>query len=56
MHKLARGLAPVVTRSAHVIAEGAFAAAIDDYCARERVDIAHTVDELEQSSPYRAAK
>jgi predicted N-acyltransferase len=56
LHKLARGLAPVATRSAHVIGDPAFASAIADYCARERVDIAHTVDELEQSSPYRCAK
>ncbi|HEX4883610.1 MAG TPA: GNAT family N-acetyltransferase, partial [Casimicrobiaceae bacterium] len=56
LHKLARGLVPVVTRSAHAIADPAFAAAIAEVCARERVDIAHTVDELEQSSPYRAAK
>jgi predicted N-acyltransferase len=56
MHKLARGLVPVVTRSAHVIGDPAFASAIADYCARERVDIAHTVDELEQSSPFRSAK
>jgi hypothetical protein len=55
VHKLARGLTPVVTRSAHVIAEPAFAAAIADYCERERVDIAHTVDELERSAPFRAA-
>ena len=56
VHKLARGLVPVVTRSAHAIAEPSFAAAIADYCARERVDIAHTLDDLEQSSPYRAPK
>ena len=56
LHKLARGLVPVVTHSAHAIADPAFAAAIDEVCARERVDLAHTVDELEQSSPYRAPK
>lgn len=56
VHKLARGLVPVVTRSAHAIADSAFATAIADYCARERHDIAHTIDELEQSSPYRAPK
>jgi predicted N-acyltransferase len=55
LHKLARGLAPVVTRSAHHIDDPAFAAAIADYCAREHADIEHTVGELEQSSPYRAA-
>jgi len=55
LHKLARGLAPVVTRSAHLIDDPAFAAAIADYCAREHADIEHTVGELERSSPYRAA-
>ncbi|MDH5285739.1 MAG: GNAT family N-acetyltransferase [Betaproteobacteria bacterium] len=56
LHKLARGLAPVVTRSAHLIGDPAFAAAIADYCAREHADIGHTVGELERSSPYRAAR
>ena len=55
IHKLARGLVPVVTRSAHLIADPAFAAAIADFCERERVDIAHTVDELHTSSPFRHA-
>jgi hypothetical protein len=54
VHKLARGLAPVVTHSAHAIGDAAFGEAIAEYCARERVDIAHTVDELEHSSPYKA--
>ena len=53
LHKLARGLAPVVTHSAHTIGEPAFADAIADYCARERVDIAHTIDELGHASPFR---
>jgi hypothetical protein len=53
VHKLARGLVPAVTRSAHAIGERAFAEAIAEYCARERVDIAHTVDELERSVPYK---
>jgi predicted N-acyltransferase len=55
VHKLARGLTPVVTRSAHLIGERAFGEAIADYCARERLDIAHTVDELERGSPFRRA-
>jgi uncharacterized protein len=53
VHKLARGLLPVKTHSAHAIGDPAFAAAIADYCARERIDIAHSADELEQSSPFR---
>jgi hypothetical protein len=54
VHKLARGLTPVVTHSAHAIGEAAFADAIAEYCARERLDIAHTVDELEHSTPFKA--
>ncbi len=52
-HKLARGLLPVTTHSLHAIGDRSFATAIADYCARERVDVAHAVDELEESSPFR---
>jgi len=54
VHKLARGLLPVATHSLHLIGDPAFASAIGDYCERERVDIAHTLDELSEASPYRA--
>lgn len=53
LHKLARGLTPVVTRSAHAIGEPAFAEAIARFCASERVDIAHTVEELDGAAPFR---
>ncbi len=53
IHKLARGLLPVATHSLHAIADRAFAVAIADYCARERVDVAHSIDELEVGSPFR---
>ncbi|HEX6138390.1 MAG TPA: GNAT family N-acetyltransferase [Casimicrobiaceae bacterium] len=53
VHKLARGLLPVATHSLHAIADRTFAAAIADYCARERVDVAHSIDELESGSPFR---
>jgi hypothetical protein len=53
VHKLARGLLPVATHSLHAIADRAFAKAIADYCARERVDVAHSIDELEAGSPFR---
>ncbi len=56
IHKLARGLLPVTTFSAHAIADPDFAAAIADFCARERVDVAHTVDELEAASPFKDDK
>ncbi len=53
VHKLARGLTPVTTWSAHAIADPAFARAIDDFCARERIDVAHAADELAAASPFR---
>jgi hypothetical protein len=53
IHKLARGLMPVATWSAHAIADPAFARAIADFCARERVDVAHALQELETASPFR---
>ena len=55
VHKLARGLLPVATRSLHAIADRSFAAAIADYCARERVDVAHSIDELDSGNPFRRA-
>jgi predicted N-acyltransferase len=56
VHKLARGLLPVATHSLHAIADRTFATAIADYCARERVDVAHSIDELESASPFRGQK
>jgi predicted N-acyltransferase len=53
IHKLARGLLPVATHSLHAIGDRGFASAIADFCARERLDIAHTADELEAASPFR---
>jgi predicted N-acyltransferase len=55
IHKLARGLRPVATCSAHAIADPAFARAIADFCARERIDVAHALQELETASPFRNA-
>ena len=53
VHKLARGLLPVTTYSAHAIADPAFRRAIAEFCARERLQVARTVEELEGSSPFR---
>jgi len=53
VHKLARGLLPVTTYSAHAIADPAFRRAIAEFCARERAQMARTVEELEGSSPFR---
>lgn len=52
-HKLARGLAPVETLSAHWLAHPQFARAIRDYLARETEDVEHYVDELNERSPFR---
>ncbi|MGH8849369.1 MAG: GNAT family N-acetyltransferase [Casimicrobiaceae bacterium] len=53
VHKLARGFLPVTTRSAHAITDPDFARAIAAFVARERADVAQTVDELEHASPFR---
>ena len=53
VHKLARGLRPVTTWSAHAIADAEFARAIAAFCARERVDVAHAIDELDAARPFR---
>jgi predicted N-acyltransferase len=53
VHKLARGLVPVTTWSAHAIADGEFARAIAAFCAKERVDVAHAIDELDAATPFR---
>jgi len=52
-HKLARGLLPAPTHSAHWIADPRFASAIDDYLARERIGVAHTLEELAESTPFK---
>jgi predicted N-acyltransferase len=53
VHKLARGLKPITTWSAHAIADREFARAIAAFCAKERVDVAHAIDELDTASPFR---
>ncbi|MFO1310538.1 MAG: GNAT family N-acetyltransferase [Burkholderiales bacterium] len=53
VHKLARGLRPVMTHSLHAIGDPEFADAIADFCARERVGVEHAMDELASSSPFK---
>ena len=53
-HKLARGLLPVTTASAHWIADENFARAVGDFLVREKQGVAQYVDELKESSPFRA--
>jgi uncharacterized protein len=52
-HKLARGLLPTGTYSAHWIANKSFAKAVDDFLKRETAGVEHTLDELSESSPFK---
>ena len=52
-HKLARGYEPVVTRSAHHIADPAFARAVADYLARERRAVTADQLYLGEHTPFR---
>lgn len=53
-HKLSRGLEPVVTHSAHWLADGRFRDAVDHYLARETAGIGFYLDELAERTPFRA--
>jgi uncharacterized protein len=53
-HKLARGLLPTATHSAHWLADPKFSDAVNDFLARETVGVAHTLEELGESSPFKA--
>jgi predicted N-acyltransferase len=55
VHKLARGLLPVTTRSAHAIADPDFARAIARFAADERAEVAQTIEELEASTPFKTS-
>lgn len=52
-HKLSRGLAPVVTQSAHWIRDPRFRDAVDRFLARESEGIGFYLDELSDRSPFR---
>src|SRR5690606_29002048 len=53
-HKLARGLLPVQTASAHWLARPEFADAVAQFLARETRGIGHYVDELSEHSPFKS--
>ena len=53
-HKMARGLLPVGTHSAHWLAHPQFAAAVDDFLKSETRGMAEYVDELREHSPFKA--
>lgn len=52
-HKMARGLLPVRTRSAHRLADTRFASAVADFLAREGAGVEAYVDELNERNPFR---
>jgi hypothetical protein len=52
-HKMARGLLPVRTLSAHWLREPRFAAAVAEFLAAEGEGIGQYVDELRERNPFR---
>ncbi|HWQ38440.1 MAG TPA: GNAT family N-acetyltransferase [Burkholderiales bacterium] len=52
-HKLARGLLPIRTLSAHWLAHPRFFDAVADFLRRERRDVEQYVDELGEHSPFK---
>ncbi|MET0333717.1 MAG: GNAT family N-acetyltransferase [Rhizobacter sp.] len=53
-HKMARGLMPVQTWSAHWLAHPQFAQAVADFLAREGAGIESYLDELNERAPFKA--
>ena len=53
-HKMARGLMPVATQSAHWLAHPEFSAAVEDFLKREGAGMSAYVDELNDHSPFKA--
>lgn len=54
-HKMARGLLPVGTASAHWLRDARFASAVADFLAAEGQGVAAYVDELRERNPFKAA-
>ncbi len=54
-HKMARGLLPVRTFSAHWLRDERFAGAVADFLAAEGAGIAQYVDELQDRNPFKNA-
>jgi predicted N-acyltransferase len=52
-HKLARGLLPIRTLSAHWLAHPQFAGAVEHFLARETQGIAAYLDELREHTPFK---
>ena len=55
-HKMARGLLPVRTHSAHWLRDARFASAVADHLASEGQGIEQYVDELRERSPFKASE
>ncbi len=53
-HKMARGLLPTPTASAHWLRDERFAAAVADFLAREGQGMVEYVNELREHSPFKA--
>jgi predicted N-acyltransferase len=53
-HKMARGLLPIKTVSAHWLADERFATAVDDFLRREGSGVSSYLDELNERQPYRS--
>ena len=54
-HKMARGLLPVKTVSAHWLADARFASAVSDFLKREGAGVGAYVDELNERNPFKTA-
>ncbi len=54
-HKLARGYEPVVSHSAHFIADPGFRSAVADFLNREREAVRQEIEWLRESLPYRSS-
>jgi predicted N-acyltransferase len=52
-HKMARGLLPVRTWSAHWLADKRFASAVEDFLAQEGAGIEAYMDELNERNPFK---
>ncbi len=53
-HKMARGLLPVQTRSAHWLAHPQFAQAVGDFLAREGAGVENYISELNDRLPFKS--
>lgn len=53
-HKMARGLLPVRTWSAHWLADARFARAVDEFLAREGAGVSAYLDDLSERNPFRS--